>query len=552
MKIISMGFTILFFLVSAADAYANNVRINAANEARLLPISLLNDYGLEGACFQQERENRIAFGIRSENRFLHSPRKRISQAMLDSGVPRAALRDQMKAVMQTGHQMCRDMADTRISNRSIAIPNFNHLKLQGACYLRARNDRMMLGIQDGDRFRPRAQQILRRAIRQARVAPRQRAQVLRQLIRPARRACNDLLGTAQTAVLKSPSSKPTTGKKPANDNKGGSGNNNSGGNSGGGGNQQPKTPQFPMPPIPERALWEANMASFGQTRCNQLASGNLSWDAKLDAVYYDGQWVFLQIKDYLGSNAGYWQNCANVARTIYRDDYVFPANGVVQGFRNFTHGLVLDYLQTGNSSSRTAAVMCSENGAFASDGTPLAATQHVNLSREVAYAVQSYLNAEKAGEPERERLTQLVNQIYGHFDQWFISKNAPFIRPFMVALSSHALIMYHDKTGDPDVIPTLTLAADWMWDNMWLPHAEAFQYTNINLGSGGTEPAPDLNMLIAPMYAWLYKQTGETRFQERGDQIFAGGVKQAWLGNGKQFNQSFRWSFDYVKWRSGQ
>jgi len=55
------------------------------------------------------------------------------------------------------------------------------------------------------------------------------------------------------------------------------------------------------------------------------------------------------------------------------------------------------------------------------------------------------------------------------------------------------------------------------------------------------------------MYAWLYKHYGETVYLEMGDKIFIGGVRLAegslnWAG--KQYNQNYRWSFDYVKWRS--
>jgi hypothetical protein len=276
----------------------------------------------------------------------------------------------------------------------------------------------------------------------------------------------------------------------------------------------------------------------------------MPFDSKLAATYYDAQWVFRQIGDYTGNN--YWYSCADTARSIYGDNYAVPAGGLIPGYWIFTHGLTQDFLATGNQTSKDIAILISKNAAFARDSTPLSSTVHVDLSREVAYSVMSYLNAEKLGEPERPRLNDLVPQIYGHFDQWFISQSAPYIRPFMVSLSSHALIMYYNKTSDPEVIPTLIMAMDWLWDHTWLPDSQAFMYTNVWLPSGGQEPAPDLNLLIAPIYAWLYHQTGEVRFKERGDQIFAGGVQQAWLAQGKQFNQNYRMSFSYVEWRMQQ
>jgi hypothetical protein len=91
---------------------------------------------------------------------------------------------------------------------------------------------------------------------------------------------------------------------------------------------------------------------------------------------------------------------------------------------------------------------------------------------------------------------------------------------------------------------------DWLWAHTWVPSAQAFQYTDRVTPTGGTNPAPDLNLLIAPAFAWLYHQTGNTKYQVEGDQVFAGGVKYAYLGSAKQFNQNYRWSFDYVAWRS--
>jgi hypothetical protein len=81
--------------------------------------------------------------------------------------------------------------------------------------------------------------------------------------------------------------------------------------------------------------------------------------------------------------------------------------------------------------------------------------------------------------------------------------------------------------------------------------SEAFMYTDrvASDGTGGMEPAPDLNLLIAPAYAWMYLQTGDVQYRDRGDQIFAGGVKHSWLGASKQFNQNYIWSFAYVSWR---
>jgi hypothetical protein len=289
------------------------------------------------------------------------------------------------------------------------------------------------------------------------------------------------------------------------------------------------------------------MKSFGLTTCQALKRGDASFDEALAATYYDAAWVFYQIGDYLGDPS--WNDCAEAAEATYRDRYVLPNNGAIPGYWNFSRGLAEDFLRTGDERSRKAVVLLARNGAFARDSTRLEETVSSEMSRETAYAISAYLNAEEVGEPSRTRLTLLVDHALGHLDQWFQSGTAPYIRPFMVALTAQALIQYSERYEDERILPALVHAADVLWEKMWIPGVGAFMYTDRVVVSGGREPSPDLNLLIAPLYGWLYRKTGEDRFLERGDEIFAGGVRGAYLSNPKQFNQSYRWSFRYVEWR---
>src|SRR3989442_15051325 len=116
----------------------------------------------------------------------------------------------------------------------------------------------------------------------------------------------------------------------------------------------------------------------------------------------------------------------------------------------------------------------------------------------------------------------------------------------MVGLTAHTLIRDWEQPHDSRLIPALRLAADWMWANAWIPR-DASMWEDSRYRSSG---APDANLLIAPIYAFLYWQTGDTKYRDQGDQIFAGGVTGAWLGDGKHFNHNYWWSFDYVKWRT--
>lgn len=291
------------------------------------------------------------------------------------------------------------------------------------------------------------------------------------------------------------------------------------------------------------------MKIYGAMHCaNLAATSSLTEDQRLTATQYDSEAVFYQIQEYTQDVS--WSLCAERAEVVYRDHYVNPNDGVIPGYWIFTRGLVLDYVETGDPVSQSAVVLISKNAAYTADYTPLSWTVDASMSREVAYAIDSYLDAESVGEPHRSRTEALVSQALGHIDQWFVQKTAEYVRPFMFALTAEALIAYHEATGEPRILPALITGANWIWDNCWLPDYEAFKYTDRVVPSGGTEAVADLNLLIAPLYAWLWHQTGEDVYRIRADQIFAGGVKGAWLIGSKQFNQSYRYSFEYLKWRT--
>jgi hypothetical protein len=308
-------------------------------------------------------------------------------------------------------------------------------------------------------------------------------------------------------------------------------------------------------PIPHLARWEAQMLGFGQMQCEFLAQPYTT-DELLRHVYYDAHWVFLRIAEYTGTAA--WTTCAERAAVIYRDRFVGPHHGRVPGYWNFTTGLLMDYQRTGAATSKDTAVLLSENAAYAGEATPLAWTASADRSREVAYTILSYINAEALGERWRRRRVDLVDQAYDHLDQWFVRFSWPGpwqqspqttsrVAPFMVGLTARALILDWDETQDPRLIPALRRAADWMWTHAWIPSAQAMWYESVDTSRG----APDLNLLIAPIYAFLHRHTGEPAYREQGDQLFAGGVTGANLQGGKQFNQNYWWSFDYVTWRGG-
>jgi hypothetical protein len=294
--------------------------------------------------------------------------------------------------------------------------------------------------------------------------------------------------------------------------------------------------------------WQQHMVQYGRQFGQEMQHLGNHID-QVDSTYYDAARVFAQIAAYTGDAS--WYQYADTAAHYYRDGSVLPLNGAEPGYWNFTQGLLMDYQRTGNPADRDAILALANNAAFAGALTPLSWTAGTDTSREVAYTLMSYINADKLGASHGARFGALVNQAIGHINQWFVTNSAPYIRPFMVGLTMQALIDAYQVSPDPRIQDAVKTALDGLWARTWVPSAQAFMYTDRVAadGSGGTEPAPDMNLLIAPAYAWLYKQTGDVTYLNRGDQVFAGGVQGAYLGDFKHFNQNYTWSFDYVAWR---
>jgi hypothetical protein len=74
--------------------------------------------------------------------------------------------------------------------------------------------------------------------------------------------------------------------------------------------------------------------------------------------------------------------------------------------------------------------------------------------------------------------------------------------------------------------------------------------------------ATELNDLVATAYAWYWYQTNNTTYLTEGDDLFSNvwdsaggqtiGGDSGWTYSVKEYNQIYKWSFDYVRWRSGK
>jgi hypothetical protein len=212
----------------------------------------------------------------------------------------------------------------------------------------------------------------------------------------------------------------------------------------------------------------------------------------------------------------------------------------------------MDYERTGDEESKRAAILLSTNAAFTADTTDPTWTTDQAVNREVAYAILSYINAEKLGEPRREVRALRVNDAYGHCAQWLDRSRwgTADMQPFMWGITAQVLIADWEETQDARCLPTLQALADFMWPLAWDAETSALYY-QINpecAGGVSTAGAPDLNLIVAPWLAWLWVQTGDEQYRDQFDGLLYGS-RNAWLGAGKQFDQNYWWSFAGMAWR---
>lgn len=331
-----------------------------------------------------------------------------------------------------------------------------------------------------------------------------------------------------------------------------------------------------MAPVPQKATYWAYMIEWAEYIKNWLvANNNPQNDGGLASVYYDGELGAYRVADQVGPSGNY-ETFINECYKAYVNYYVTPAGGSVSGFRNFTGGQLEDVLR-GTSRNAAGEALASIN-AILTNGSYVATgdCSDPGLSRECAYAIQTHINAQRAGITlsggQLARLAQLKVWSEGHCDAW-INNTAPYFRPFMGALTAQALIMHYTYIGaDPATITRLADLADYAWASCWKAtagawgQANSFLYTDRNTGNiDDLFVQPDLNMLIAPWWGWLYYIGAGAGYRTDGDLIFEGGVpvysgashiSGSYLGprnsesypSGKQYFQQLFWGPLYIQW----
>ncbi len=348
---------------------------------------------------------------------------------------------------------------------------------------------------------------------------------------------------------------------------------------------------------PLLAQWEAEMIEFGHQNGEFLNPINgKTAPERGDAQYYDATWVFYQIADYTGDSQP-WTQYAEFANRWYLNEYLEPNEFKAQGYRRFPHGLLESFERGVGGVTLSDIELLRDKPAYSFVRFLRTTGGHEVRSREVAYAAQANIIAEKAGaaraiDEGAPTLSHLVPFMGSHMYEWRTKSfeggtGSGRVAPFMVGLTTHALIEFYEwetENGrDPNTYwhktfplayhdkPLQSRSVRWdtileaIEDTLTYLHDEAtmqshpdrrlfvtdedgygaFRYEDI----GDSNPAPDLNMLIAPSYAWLYFKTGNEKYRGIADKLFGSAVQNAYLKRGKIFNQNYRRAFEYLQWR---
>ena len=291
-----------------------------------------------------------------------------------------------------------------------------------------------------------------------------------------------------------------------------------------------------QPAIPSISVWEQKMTSLGQQWCNPSEQMIFGYEPQI--WYYDGGRTYFQIGDYTGQPAN-WEPCALNIVNQYRD---YVLQGGTPGWRVFPHGLAMNYWRTGDTKSRDAVIALANSSAYANQEGGVSPT----MIRETAYLIETWTITEQLGLPHDPRLDRAVDFGLGIVNQIVNSDGSVFHQPFMDGLMAEALIDYYGLTQDPRVPPVIKGLLDYVFVNGWNDSTQQMAYNTLEVPA---DYVTGLNNLLAPAFAWYWALTGDPVYQQRGDELFSVGVNQDMSYSGKIYNQNYRWSFDYVRWR---
>jgi hypothetical protein len=313
----------------------------------------------------------------------------------------------------------------------------------------------------------------------------------------------------------------------------------------------PVTPTTTLPPIPELSVWTSQMVQNGKRLCTPKGIDYCGDDPIFDAEYCtvrnDGEWVYFRIADYTGDAS--FAQCAQNVEALYRDKLVARYGGSVSNGQIYPQGLYEDFLRTNDAASKDALQAMLSNQGLMTE-SQYAIYIMPSYPEGVAQSIQAFLVAEKLGLTPRNNLELFVDLAVGYLD--LLGEPGITLSPRTIAYLSEALIAWDARSPDPRVEPAVRRAATWLWENTLVKPTPA---TGETIYKSATEPTvrdPATNLLVAPIFAWLYVRSGDELMRDRGDALFGAGLRghDFAADRGGDFTGMYRWTFEFVFWRS--
>lgn len=245
----------------------------------------------------------------------------------------------------------------------------------------------------------------------------------------------------------------------------------------------------------------------------------------------------------------------------YRRNYLEASNYGPSAHWAQMAGVALHYLVTGDTASRTAVGYVADNFAAPYYVNNLGNTSAEMDSRIQARVLTAFTYAWELRAPSRagrdwavlarDALTKILSsQSPDGAYRWQHSGQCGYNKPFEIGLLNDALIEYYRRfEADARILPAVRKAVDHLWTHDWDAASQSFVYLDGPCGGDGPFATPDLTNMMVSGFGWVYQMTGDTVYRNRGDQVFAGGVKGAYLAGGKQFNQAYHTSYRYAAFR---
>ncbi|MBV9880812.1 MAG: hypothetical protein JO180_09980 [Gemmatirosa sp.] len=285
--------------------------------------------------------------------------------------------------------------------------------------------------------------------------------------------------------------------------------------------------------------------------------------SKWQGNYYDRALIYYQAWRRLGDPE--YRRRADAIAVEYRQLYLEKNNYGASPHWAQLEGLVEHYRLTGDTMSRRAVIQTANrlSGAFIKSRYMEPSNGESRIAARVLHA---QLLAWEVSPPDGKRMQAgRIDSALARIAAWQAPDGSyPAVGQvcggqlnYMVGMLNDVLIkVYEQYRPDPRILPLVQHATDYLWRTQWVPAKQAFQYASVTCASnakglsvGGPRPAPDLNNLFTTSFGWLWRMTGDSRYREAGEQVFAGGVQGAYLDGTKQFNESYTVGWRYLDYR---